>query len=424
MHARPILTAAVALGLLASCSDDGSSAIPDGGGDGSARAAVNEPCQQDDGCQSGVCHAGICASSSPAGQGAACSGDGDCLSFHCVSGKCAAGDTADGQACLQSEQCRSGTCTAGKCEASLKKDGEACTLDGQCGGGICFEQRCTRSCTAQADCQKGQDCGSDDGVRLLCHDRGYDAAVGQSCAVTGKCPSGLSCRGTQGDAGALCTAACKTDLDCPPRLACMAGADGKRTCRSRGFCHPCQLSDQCAPGYGCLSYKGEKFCTKACAQGSTECEMYAECADTGGGKTFCLHKAGKCAGAGDLCDPCRSEDDCKAGGFCLTLSVSEEPFCGTDCVTDACPKGYTCAKVGGTDKQCTPRGATLLALPSCHSPVTRVMNVGDVSDDFAMVGYADNDNDGALDDEQRKVVRFSDYAASHKIILFNIAGFW
>ena len=390
--------------------------------DGEDPKAVNETCQTNEDCLDGLCHAQICASPAPKDNGQACAGNGDCKSFNCASGKCTAGAVIKDKECLKNEECASNNCVANKC--TVKSDGAACASDAECSSTICYAKKCVKSCTKAADCAKGQVCNSDDGKRLLCITPKYNSDVGKSCAVSGSCASGLTCIGTKNDPGTVCSSECKGDLDCPPAFTCVTGADKKKQCIKRRFCSPCLYDGQCGTGK-CATFGGGKHCTRECTKGSTECPVYAECKDTGGGKYHCVHKAGKCKGTGKLCEPCTKNADCNTGGRCLTFNMSQESFCGTDCTqSKSCPSGNKCYQVTQAgDYQCGPTGATTTDYPKCVKSLTPMMKPGDIMDDYAAVGYRDSDGDNDLTDEKLKILKFSDLS-DKKIILFNISAFW
>ena len=385
-------------------------------GDDSKPKAVNEACSADIDCADQICHGGVCASAAPKDNGQPCSGNGDCKSYNCAADKCAAGASKEGADCRNKDECGSGVCEAKKC--ILKKVEAACGKSAECKSGICFDKKCATSCTKPADCGKDMDCGSDDGKRLLCYKRKYDATTGNSCAVNSSCSGNLKCKGQAGDWQAACSGECKTDMDCPTRFQCMEGADKKKYCLRRGFCSPCFYDSQCGSSGKCITVGGTKVCSKACTKGSTECLPHTECKDTGGGKYHCVHKSGKCVGTKRLCDPCVHKSQCPSTGLCLTYSMSAESFCSTDCSSSgSCPSGYQCYKLSSSVSQCIPTKST------CVSSLTPPMNKDDIMDDVAGVGYGDTDNDQDLTDEKAKIHRFSDYK-DKKIILFNLSAFW
>lgn len=383
---------------------------------------VNGTCQVDADCAEQICHAGICASPKPVDNGTACEGDGDCKSYNCVSGSCAAGVTQTDEACRNNEECATLNCVSGTC--ALKDDGATCADDAECKGGICYKQACTKSCTGPDDCGPRQDCGTDDGKRLLCYDRPYSSKVGMTCAFTGSCPDDMTCTGGAFEASARCTDSCTTDMDCPMDMQCDEGFDGKKRCIARRFCSECLHDGNCPPDHMCVTENGASFCTKTCRKGSTECPAYAECKDVGG-KAVCVHKSGKCRADGKLCDPCTATADCDASNdaACVTFNVSEEPFCGKKCTGSAdCGTGYRCYAVSTSLQQCGPDAAS--GIPTCTKGLTiPIYEKGDVMDDFAIVGYKDEDGDNSLLGEKVAIVKLSDFK-DKKLILFNISAFW
>lgn len=81
------------------------------------RKQVNAPCANNTDCADNVCHAGICASSSPLTNGETCTGRGQCRSFNCVAGRCEPGIRPAGADCLHDEECSGLVCSAGGCAA-------------------------------------------------------------------------------------------------------------------------------------------------------------------------------------------------------------------------------------------------------------------------------------------------------------------
>lgn len=422
-------------------------------GCGGADKALGEACTADSDCIDGKCHAAMCVSPSPVATGQACTLDAECKSLSCVSDTCSSGTSAKDTACLNNEECKSGLCEGGKC--ALKKDGAACTAaaeclggtcyqqkctskkdvkaactgDGECASGICYSSTCRKDCTGKDSCESGQICASDDGKRTFCLTPSYDQKIGSTCAYNGQCTGGLKCLGMAGDAQSVCTTTCQNDLGCPPHMNCDKQADGTSVCVPRGFCSPCLQDSNCPAGHTCAAIFGgsEKYCTTACNLGNSECPMFSQCKAVAGG-SYCVHKLGKCVGDGSLCAPCAGTDDCSSGGMCLTLNLSGEKFCGTDCKSSGtCQSGYSCATVSTSLglKQCVPQAKGSPPYYTCTSGISfPIFEVGDTMYDFAMVGYKDSDGDGQLTDEALSIVRLSDYKGKAKLILFNIMTFW
>ena len=364
------------------------------------------------------------------GNGQACSGNSQCKSLHCAGGKCAPGSGPVGKSCLHPEECASNKCVAGKCApgGGLKPHGSSCAKGGECASTICYAGKCSKPCTKPGDCAGGQLCGSDDGKRIFCYSPKYNPGLGKPCGATGACPPGLTCIGIKYDWGAFCRATCSTDLDCPPAMECETSTDAKRYCRPRRMCSQCVHDGNCQAGDKCVAMLGGKFCTRACNPGSTECPMSAQCMAAGGGN-FCQPKVGSCKGDGGICAACTKNDHCKAGGMCLSFSLSGENFCGAPCTSDAaCGGNYKCYTVSTStgQKQCGPKLLSGSTYPTCSSGITfPIFNVGDTIDDFAMVGYTDTNNDGTLSDEtQLQVIKLSHLAKGAKLLLLNISAFW
>lgn len=303
--------------------------------------------------------------------------------------------------------------------------GDPCENNEECESNVCYQKTCNKACSEAGDCDTNQDCNTDDGQRLFCVDRTYDAELGAFCGLDGKCQnSQLKCIGGIGYASAYCTDKCETSADCPPQYFCRELSDKERYCTKRSFCARCLYDGMCTADRKCVLQGSEKFCATKCNKGSTECPMFAECKDPGDGTYVCTHKAGSCVGNKKLCDPCITEEDCGHNAMCLTYIFSHEAFCGQDCSSSNCPTGYQCADIS-TDKQCVPdTGGDPDAKPTCVSSLSPTMMPGDIMDDFAMVGYIDSDKDGSLVGEQLKVIKLSDFKARYKLIVMNISAGW
>ena len=302
---------------------------------------------------------------------------------------------------------------------ATKKVGEACKVDNQCISTICAGKKCRKKCTAAKDCDAKEVCGSDDDKRLFCFVPKVDAEIGKTCAVSKTCSSSYKCLGTSATSGvyypgAYCSTLCTSDVDCPLDFKCSGSTADKMYCLQRKFCAACLNDGNCRPGYKCIENGGKKFCSRSCTSGGTDCPGHADCKAAAGGN-YCIHKYGACTGSGGLCDPCRSTKDCKATSQCLTYTFSKESFCATDCTTASCVGDYSCHS---TLKKCVPK-----TNPSCTKYHQR-MAIGDVIDDFAMVGYTDSDNNGSLSGEKLRLIKLSKHAAGAKVILFVISAGW
>lgn len=303
--------------------------------------------------------------------------------------------------------------------------GDPCEKDDECDSAICYEKTCKKPCTGPTDCDSGDDCTSDDGVRTFCNTPTYLEAVGQSCAITEKCPdASMKCLGGKDYAGAYCTAECRTDADCPAEFFCRELSDKKTYCYRRDFCAHCFFDAQCGPDSVCV--KGH--CSYACTPGKTDCPRYAECKNVDG-QDVCMHQSGSCVGDGKLCTPCITKDDCQDKALCLTFTYTQESFCSEECGSSTCPSNFDCVEISTSatekTKQCAPhvdQGSE--ELPKCVGTLNPIGEVGATLRDFAMVGYSDSDGDGSLENEQLSIIKLSDFKARSKVILFNISAGW
>ena len=294
--------------------------------------------------------------------------------------------------------------------------GASCGGNSQCKSDICFRGACAAACSKTSQCGANQECGSDDGKRLLCYEHRYDQNVGSACGVTGSCAGGLRCvGGGQLYPGSYCTASCQNDTDCPGRYTCRQLGSAGRVCARRDFCSPCSHDGQCDADSRCIQQGASKVCARRCTSGSTVCPTFASCQAVAGGN-FCVHRAGACVGGGNLCDACTVNSNCKNGAACFTYSFSDESFCAPACSSNAsCPKGYWCHT---THKRCVPDKAT------CVGSMANMMEVGATMDDYAVVGYTDSNNNNSLAGEQLRLIKLSHFAQSKKIILLSVATGW
>ncbi len=391
-------------------------------GCGDSDLATGAACTADTECAEGKCHAGLCVAAAPKDDGAACTNNGECKSLNCSAAKCASGSTAKDAACLNNEECASGTCENGKC--SLKANGKACKGDNECKGGVCASDKCATKCDKASDCATGEVCHSTDMKKTFCMKPTYDKNLGTKCGKDGQCAGG-KCYGTTYDAKAWCGGSCKADTDCPPNMACAKQSSGN-VCQPRTFCSACANDSFCPNGFKCASMFGGKYCTTACTKGGSDCPMYAECKDAGGGNYVCMHKAGKCVGDGSDCAPCVTSGDCPKSQ-CLTLNLSGESFCSTDCGSGgACSNGTKCMQISSSGaKGCVPGQKGTPPYYTCTAGISfPIYQKDDIFPDFEMVGLADSNGDGLLTDEKLTYTKLSDFAGRYDLVLFNIMTFW
>ena len=181
MPGRPMtLTAALLLAAaLAGCEDP-------------RNRANSEPCTDDNQCETGICHRGICGANSPAGVGNPCAGHGDCQSFLCALGTCERGTGAAGSACLNHEECASSSCVGGACAAGVGlPGGEKCATSAQCASKVCHGGVCMA--TGPADnggcCGGGWECKSFNCQGGIC--AAGKGTTGGSCFHHQQCLSGF-----------------------------------------------------------------------------------------------------------------------------------------------------------------------------------------------------------------------------------------
>ncbi|MCO4762053.1 MAG: redoxin domain-containing protein [Myxococcales bacterium] len=301
---------------------------------------------------------------------------------------------------------------------------KACKADGDCDSNVCHAGACSKTCTASADCGKGQLCSQDAKQRLLCTPPKFSSAIGADCGANGKCADGLKCVGRAYSAQAFCTAACAADTDCPGTFRCIDVPGAGNICVERAFCGECQHDSQCPAGGACVKMTTGSFCTSPCAkQGDTRCPRFAKCTDLGGTAGFqCVHAANTCIGTGKQCDPCNPLEGGQCGkGKCLQYNHTKEAFCALPC-TKSCASGFNCQKISAAGEQaCVPADKKM---PKCVSDIHPMYEVGSVMDDFAMVGMVDIDGDGLLHDEDPRVIRLSDFEEFHTLLLVNVTAVW
>lgn len=297
--------------------------------------------------------------------------------------------------------------------------GTDCAVDGDCSAGeVCHRGVCVATCSSPADCGGG-DCSADAAGRMVCSPAAYAKAIGTNCGATGKCPDGTQCIGVPYSAFAVCSAACADDTDCPMNFYC-GEAQGQKVCLARAFCSLCNHDGNCGEGNSCTEQGGQKFCSRGCTPGGNDCPRYAACQDVGNGNFQCVHKAGSCIGDGALCSACTGEGQCEEGAACLTYNHTKESFCATAC-SGSCPANYNCVNVGAGTK-CVPASKTD---PKCVSSVNaKHMDVGDIMEDYAMIGMVDTNDDGILHDEEPRLIQMSDFADHHELILLNVSAVW
>lgn len=141
-----------------------------------------------------------------------------------------------------------------------------CVASGQ--GNACKRGRsrgavstCEFTCTTDSDCQNGQLCVEDTGLRgLLCVDPPSKAGTGDVCTVTEDCSAGLTCIDTTDSRGGRkkCYAICNTDADCSNGNSCteVDYTQGQLICANIGLTPgsqgtSCEDTSECDTGLIC-----------------------------------------------------------------------------------------------------------------------------------------------------------------------------
>ncbi|MSQ81426.1 MAG: hypothetical protein EXR77_00710 [Myxococcales bacterium] len=136
--------------------------------------------------------------------------------------------------------------------------------------------------------------------------------------------------------------------------------DGAPSCRSAGC--PCQSHSDCT--IACAEKRdGSQVCAAPCAS-SKECATGQVC-DLLAGGTVCVDPLLT------LCDPCATQNDCKAPGAAGAACIQGGDGggrCGVKCLTSVdCPTGFACEVVtttaGSSSKQCAPQNGVCACSP-------------------------------------------------------------
>ncbi|MBN2724731.1 MAG: hypothetical protein JXR95_11730, partial [Deltaproteobacteria bacterium] len=351
--------------------DDSTSALP-----------LGSACDETSNCQ-GVCNLALpdgmcveaCSNELPCGEGI-CVQYSDTLSY-CM------------PECAANEECREGyTCLGGFCRPPTEM-GSPCEEVEDCEASEnvdCKEGICSIPCTS------GDECG--DAVCALTDDGEYwclpvdfpvgDGTFGYPCAVV-DCAEDFTCLGAgSDDAQSYCTKECTVQRDCPPDFICRDAGEGDSYCIKRATCEECDLdyqcgfqTDKCVLSDPSVS-EGSKYCSVECDPDRVSCPLDFTCMDayfcpgmnawvpdctwctTGDceetpSTNQCFHDYGACTGTGELCTPCRIDDDCTEG-LCLEFREFDNKVCSRDCSdTGSCPDGFACYDFGSVGAYCMPR---------------------------------------------------------------------
>jgi hypothetical protein len=312
--------------------------------------------------------------------------------------------------------------------------GTKCSSNGDCGGGKdpkCVPgfnsgpKICTHVCFNNADCPFGYDCAATDtNVGKTCNQVTYafDKKTGDPLLFAKPCPTDDSvCQGTgdknampmcrkgnqpseakpvplDSDPDAYCTGSCNTNDDCPLPMKCDADYDGVKKCLKRNVCDECQSDDNCGYTGGvfrsdfnvCVPVtrdgKSGFYCSKQCVSdgdcpGAAKRSKWMTCQPAtdadGNAGNVCLHWYGACTGDGNICDPCRTQDECGAGLKCIdnpygsySYPLTGERMCNKRCSMDSDCKGPNMDVCDNTDipTQMNPYGTSILVCIKRHVP--------------------------------------------------------
>jgi hypothetical protein len=281
--------------------------------------------------------------------------------------------------------------------------GQSCGGNGDCGGkhpacvaGLNNTAKiCTHVCTSNQDCPFGYDCTvSNEALGRTCNKTLYavDAKTGDPVLFGKPClTDDAPCQGTadknatpmcrkgnqplevmplplDSDPAGYCTGACTNDNDCPLPMKCAADYDGVTKCLKRQVCDECKYDEQCGNDNGAFRSDFTKcvptrdgtshYCSKPCLSdgdcpGAAKRSKWMVCQDStssdGTAGTYCLHWYGACVGMGNVCDPCRSQDDCGTGLKCIDnpYGVYSYPWSGERMCNKTCSLDTDC---GGPNK--------------------------------------------------------------------------
>jgi hypothetical protein len=374
--------------------------------------AIDDDCDGDRICQSGVCF-DRCAAAADCAPGRGCL-SGLCVPLQsCASGQTCPGGTVceDGVCQIQQPECL----RSSECPPNLRCVAGACIVDpGACDGPSdcpvgqdCVNTRCvpgdgyapgdtagtdavtpdtisppdtapetvaptdlaiadsatdaddvgpTPECVRPEDCGTGARCDNGTCVADPCEGR-EDGRLGETCEAASDCCNGM-CLGNPRTGAGRCTDTCEVWRDCNPvgtgvrDLFCYR-AEGLPSplCAQSDFGVPCASPSDCLEGL-CLSTQlgGRTSCTWRC-RSSLDCPSGTACAGfpTGSGTAYA------CAPIGE--GPCGGDGRLCFGTYCLTSDLDPSvDYCTASCRQPAdCPEGWACVDAGGGLSVCERR---------------------------------------------------------------------
>ena len=308
----------------------------DCGGADCLPCGLNEDCDGDDDCASGVCSRGECvleACLDGAMNGTETDVDcgGDCTP--CMDGQ----DCAVGSDCA-SEVCDSGSCAEPSCTDGVLNGDETAA---DCGGPICEGCPNDEECAVDGDCLSGF-CS----LRRLCADpscsdgvwNGEESDVDCGGAMCDGCGAGFLCNNIGDCRSLICEAGVCVAESCTDDI-----ANGQETDIDCGgaFCARCEGGRSCLEPVDCES----RVCEDGTCSAPSCLDGFRNGAESGidcGGSDCPLCEAG---------ETCRSEDDCVSGvcdaARCAPARCSDDVQNGTESDIDCGGADCTPCEVGG-----------------------------------------------------------------------------
>jgi hypothetical protein len=201
-----------------------------------------------------------------------------------------------------------------------------CTTSAQCGlGEVCQNQKCVSSSQKAygSACGNSKECASG-----LCVDTGSGSQCTEECSAKA-CPGGDQCLPMTGGGNA-----------------CLPGSAPTGT---KGLGQPCDDNSQCASQI-CVMVSGKgRLCSQTCDVQSQTCPSGYTCL-AGDNGALCLPDASTPLPKKALGDACTDSSQCESnlcaltegGHVCIQLCQRDAP--------GACPAGFACAPVSGSDQ--------------------------------------------------------------------------
>ena len=314
----------------------------------------SEACDEDEDCDSRICHEGNCIPPRTCINGAecfadeicsldgfcvpACTDDSECPADEiCVNGGCLAGAE-----CENGDDCVDGACMEGICAESCDPEGPAdqcgqdtaCSLDGLCEPRCTFHEDCDDGVCVHGVC-------TDDEIPPLDEDPVDDPEDPVDDRIP-ECLTNTDC----GDENMRCE-----DGACIPLTVCLDDEDcDDDTYCHRGQCRPfCEVDDDCRGEQTCEEGRCVAEAEDVACTSTEQCEpcescIYGVCTVS---EYFC-DDDGDC-GIDKLCRngfctyECDALSDCPRGQSCIDQVCLDDPPLTGECVfNDECDQGFVC----------------------------------------------------------------------------------